>query len=43
VSVSLSGEAFDDTGQLVAEPPANLLRAVCQALFDLSARLEPAD
>jgi hypothetical protein len=43
VSVSLSGQAFDEAGQLAAEPPANLLRVVCQALFDLSARIGPAD
>lgn len=43
VSVSLSGDAFDENGQLVAEPPANLLRSVCQTLFDLSARIGPPD
>jgi len=43
VSVSLSAQAFDEAGQLSAEPSANLLRGVCQALFDLSTRIGPAD
>jgi NAD(P)H-dependent FMN reductase len=42
VSVSLGKDAFDEAGHLVAEPPAKLLRSVCQQLVDLSVRLGPA-
>ncbi len=43
VSVSLANAAFDDSGHLIAEPPAKLLRMVCQSLVDKAACFWPDD
>ncbi len=43
VSISQAGSAFDDAGHLVAEPPADLLRSVCQQLVAGAARFRPDD
>lgn len=39
VSISLGAEAFDESGHLVAEAPAKLLKTICQRLVELAARL----
>lgn len=41
VSISQAGSAFDESGHLVAEPPAKLLRSLCEQLVTLSARIRP--
>lgn len=41
VSVSQAGSAFDDSGHLVAEPPAKLLRTLCEQLVLMSGRIRP--
>ncbi len=43
ISISHGGEAFAEDGHLVVEQAADHLRVVCQALYDLSARLGPGD
>lgn len=39
IEVSRAREAFDESGELIAEPVANLLKRLCHQLVDLSARL----
>ena len=39
VEVSRAQEAFSETGELIEELPARLLKSVCRQLVDLSARL----
>ncbi len=41
ISISNGGSAFDEDGHLVAPQAADQLRLVCQALYDLSARIGP--
>lgn len=43
VSISLAKDAFDDSGHLVAEPPAKLLRSVCEQLVVSADRFRPED
>lgn len=43
ISVSFGAQAFDDDGHLKEEKAADHLRSVCQALYDLSARIGPTD
>ena len=43
VSISQAKTAFDDSGYLVAEPPAELLRSLCQTLAELASRIGLAD
>lgn len=39
VEIALAGDAFDEAGNLVPEPPKNVLKALCKRLVALSARL----
>ncbi len=43
ISVSFGAQAFDEDGHLKDDKASDHLRSVCQALFDLSARIGPAD
>jgi len=39
IEVSRAQDAFDENGELIAEPPAKLLKSLCRHLVDLSRRL----
>ena len=39
IEISRAQEAFDESGELIAEPPRNLLKSLCRHLVDLSRRL----
>jgi NAD(P)H-dependent FMN reductase len=39
IEVARAGEAFDESGNLVAEAPAKLLKALCKHLVELAGRL----
>ena len=39
IEISRAQDAFDESGALIAEPPATLLKALCRHLVDLSRRL----
>jgi NAD(P)H-dependent FMN reductase len=39
ISISKSGEAYDESGAFVAEAPATLLKTICSKLIDLAQRL----
>lgn len=39
VEVGRAADAFDESGNLVAEAPANLLKALCKSLVDMAGRL----
>ncbi len=39
ISISKSGEAYDESGNFVAEAPATLLKTICGKLIDLAQRL----
>jgi hypothetical protein len=39
IEVGRAGEAFDESGNLVAEAPAKLLKDLCKHLVELAARL----
>lgn len=41
ISISNGGTAFDEHGHLTVQQAADHLRVVCQALYDLSARIGP--
>lgn len=43
ISVSFGAQAFDDDGHLKEDRPSDHLKTVCQALYDLSARIGPTD
>lgn len=43
MSLSFGGEAFREDGYLVEEKYENYLRSVCQALYDLAARIGPVN
>ena len=39
IEISRAQEAFDESGELIAEPPAKLLKSLCRHLVELSRRL----
>jgi NAD(P)H-dependent FMN reductase len=42
ISISRAQDAFDDSGQLIAEMPAKLLRTVCKRLIEVAERMGSA-